>query len=53
MSPERLEQRIAANQRLQQAIKMRETFRDSELDNIIFELEDELRRKEGQAVWPE
>ncbi|MCJ8015250.1 hypothetical protein MUG84_26635 [Paenibacillus sp. KQZ6P-2] len=46
MTPERLLQRIAARQRLIKTIKMKEVCNDSELDEIIFELEEELRRKE-------
>lgn len=49
LSPERLNQRVEVHRRLVQTIKMKNTFDIPELDQIIEELENELRRKEHEA----
>lgn len=49
MTHERLEQRRAVRDRLNKVLKMKETLGITELDEIIAELENELRRKEHEA----
>jgi hypothetical protein len=47
MSPERLEQRIAARKRLNLLLDMKRSHDTDLLDDAIEELTQELRRKEG------
>lgn len=49
LSQERLNQRVDVHRRLVQTIKMKQTFDIPELDQLIEELENELRRKEHEA----
>lgn len=48
MTNDRLEQRMALMRRLNELRRIRERVNSEDLDSLIADLENELRRKEGQ-----